>query len=51
MRITFPTSSSLDVWQEWPCFMENYWMVSELTVDPVFIMIKSLIMCVYLFVS
>lgn len=30
-RITSPTSSSLDVWQGWLCFMESYWMVSCLT--------------------
>lgn len=36
MRITSPISSSLDVSQEWPCFMENYWMVSCLMLDPVF---------------
>lgn len=28
MKTTSPISSSLDVWQEWPFFMENYWMVS-----------------------
>lgn len=28
MRTTSPISSSLDAWQEWLCFMENYWMVS-----------------------
>lgn len=32
MRTTSPISSSLDVWQEWPCFMENYWMVNCLAV-------------------
>lgn len=33
MRTTSPISSSLDAWQEWPCFMENYWMVSCLALD------------------
>lgn len=33
MRTTSPTSSSLGAWQEWPCFMENYWMVSCLALD------------------
>lgn len=33
MRTTSPTSSSLGAWQEWLCFMENYWMVSCLVLD------------------
>lgn len=33
MRTTSPISSSLDVWQEWPCFMGNYWTVSCLALD------------------
>lgn len=33
MRTTSPTSSSSGAWQGWPCFMENYWMVSCLALD------------------